>query len=215
MKELYQEVVTQLQEHYISQYANGKPYLKLNGEQCYHFRMNLSYFYKRINKQTLKKTINVANRLVDEVFKNESRAGIIQYINQPGQLMKFIKKTAISDDYYVNLPVEERFLRVLTCKIENIGLLHKLVMGRIYQDFKPYSDTFTILDNQIILVNETKKILLHVYDDRGCDVFCKEEQDYLELKQLFKKYIDSYTAQMEELNYQVQESTYGVSFTKK
>lgn len=66
----------------------------------------------------------------------------------------------------------------------------KLLKALCYQDFEHPS---TILKNQqesgydVYFINMTKKIIYHLYDDRGCDILAKDKED---IRFLYEEYSD-------------------------
>lgn len=66
----------------------------------------------------------------------------------------------------------------------------ELLKALCYQDFKHPS---TILKNQqesgydVYFINLTKKIIYHLYDDRGCDILAKDKED---IRFLYEEYND-------------------------
>ncbi|MGG5318420.1 hypothetical protein IGI49_004476 [Enterococcus sp. AZ071] len=209
-----QQVFDQLQAAYISDYATGDRYLTFDHHRSYHFRMNLSYYYESITAKTLKKTVGIVRELIDSIFSDEQTIVIAQYIYQRKQLKKLLDPSQIRLDRFCSLLFEQGTLRLLEYSSESPLILQKIGASLVYQDFSNLNPGYPHLVNPTILINLRKEIVLHIYDDRGCDVFCKEERDYLALTNQFQPYIESYTRDMMQLDYTVLTSPYGVHFTK-
>ena len=85
------------------------------------------------------------------------------------------------DEDYEDM-VTHRF--VLSCKKSDIRY-HQLLSAISYEDFphptrilkRNYSSSY-----DIYFVNVTKKMIYHLYDDRGCDVIASNKED---LRQLY------------------------------
>ncbi|WP_265459967.1 DUF3885 domain-containing protein [Enterococcus sp. HY326] len=93
-------------------------------------------------------------------------------------------------------------------------LLYKLARALIYQDFKALNATVLHLEHPLIFFEPNRKILLHIYDDRGCDVFCQNQKDYQKLLSKFGTYVDSYTNTMLTGDFRVEETKFGLQFKK-
>lgn len=209
-----QQLIAQLQESYLSRYAIGARYLTFDQKRSYHFRMNLSYFYGNITPENLAKTAGTVRELINRIFSEEQTVTIAQYIYWKKQLKHLLQPAQICSDSFWPLLDEQGTLRVLDYSIRSLTRVQKIGTSLVYQDFGRLNPGYPHIKNPTILVNLTKGIVLHIYDDRGCDVFCREEQDYLSLTKQFQPYIESYSTSMKELGYTLLTSSYGVRFTK-
>lgn len=209
-----QQLIPQLQKSYLSYYAIGNCFLTFDQQKSYHFRMNLSYFYEKITQESLAKTVRTVRDLIGCIFSEEQTVTIVQYIYWKKQLKHLLRPAQIRSDCFRPLLYEQGILRVLDYSIKNLANLQKIGASLVYQDFADLNPGYPCIKNPTIFVNLTRGIVLHIYDDRGCDVFCREEKDYLELTKQFQPYIDSYTTDMKQLGYTVLTSSYGIRFTK-
>lgn len=88
--------------------------------------------------------------------------------------------------------VIHRFM--IKCKKDRIGYV-PLLKAICYEDFTHPS---TILKNnqesgyEIYIVNLTKKIIFHLYDDRGCDILAADKEDIRNLYDEFNEWILDY-----------------------
>lgn len=213
------QIAEQLAITYLSDFAyNPEKFLLWKGKRSYHFRMNLSYYYvepaEKITKETLEKTNIFMKEVLTSIFQGSSEVVLFSYIYTPKQLNRFFQKTQLHNEYFSFYAEEDVFLRKVKLTIKQPNTLYKLVKSLIYHDF-PEWNTAPKLNNKTALLNPQKEILIHVYDDRGCDIFCRNEQDYHALAALCKEKIESYTQDMAARGYQVIDSPYGVRFKRE
>ncbi|KAF1299189.1 hypothetical protein BAU15_00655 [Enterococcus sp. JM4C] len=124
-------------------------------------------------------------------------------------------KQVLSDQYgYCAGDQEETLLRTMRYSLKHPSQLYKIVKALVHQDFPGLDATAARMSNHLVLMNPEKELLIHIYDDRGCDIFCRNESDYKALMALCKEQIDYYTQMMEKHKYQVIDSPYGLRFKR-
>lgn len=185
-------------------------YMKKTG---YHFRMNLSYFFPSrgsITKETLKKVTEIGRELINAIFTDAENVVFIQYVSELKELAKVLKpQEIIKDEYFSTSLAVNQYLGTTDCILRRVvyhnsqrSFLVKVVKSLIYTDFQLYNSVACIT-NSTILVNPEREIALHIYDDRGCDLFCQNKADFLVLKAQFQVYIESYDNGMRSIGYEV------------
>ncbi|MGM0125964.1 hypothetical protein IGI37_003365 [Enterococcus sp. AZ194] len=221
-QQLIQQLTEQLQKAYICEFAyEPEKFLTFDGTRAYHMRMNLSYFYlkdgDKITREVLKKTSEFVKTMIDFIFKDASEVLLFEYVYNPKQLRRFIRQSQIVKDHFVFCTAEdqeETMLRTVRCSINHPSELYKLVISSVYQDFRPYNQTISKISNTVVLLNPDKDILIDVYDDRGCDIYCRRKEDYHALLNFCKERVDHYTKMMEKQDYEIIDSPYGIRFRK-
>ncbi|MEH7096936.1 DUF3885 domain-containing protein [Neobacillus vireti] len=119
------------------------------------------------------------------VYKKYLKDKDLLYKLQHQPLVRFLEDEA-------DQMVVHRF--VLQCKKDNIRYA-PLLKAICYEDFAHPS---TILRNnqesgyEIYFVNLTKKIIFHLYDDRGCDILAVDEEEIRYLYEEFNDWILEY-----------------------
>ena len=213
------QIAKQLATTYISEYAY-KPdkFLLCEGKRLFHFRMNLSSCYvkptEKISQKTLKKTNAFVKEVLMCIFQESAEVVLYEYVFTPKQLNRFFQETQLHHEYFLSCTFEEVLLRKTNLTLKQPSNLYKLIKSLIYRDFPDWNTEVPKLDNPTVLLNRQKEILIHVYDDRGCDIFCRNEQDYLTLVALCKEKIASYTQDMVNQKYQIIDTSYGLRFKR-
>ncbi|MHC5372888.1 DUF3885 domain-containing protein [Enterococcus sp. LJL120] len=216
MTALDEQLISQLQTVYLSDYANGPATLYFGQQPAYHFRMNLSYYFPgEITATILNKSTLIAQALISEIFGASTEIFTFEYLYQKKSLRKWLPKTKLHTETFRPLQFETGTLRTTSFSLTTPpALLFKLARALIYQDFKAFDATILHLEHPLIFFEPNRKILLHIYDDRGCDVFCQTQQDYQTLLSKFGKYVDSYTSTMQTGGFMVEETKFGLRFKK-
>jgi len=99
----------------------------------------------------------------------------------------FIDDEDDEDDEDYSLDVTHRF--VLPCTKNEIRYI-PLLLAISYEDFRHPSCILKSIPQygyDIYFVNITKKMIYHLYDDRGCDVLASDKED---LRYLYQEYND-------------------------
>ncbi|MED3561504.1 DUF3885 domain-containing protein [Bacillus xiapuensis] len=113
-----------------------------------------------------------------------------KYIKDKDLLYKLQYQLLVEDE--TEQMVIHRF--IIKCKKDRIRYV-PLLKAICYEDFTHPS---TILKNnqesgyEIYFVNLTKKIIFHIYDDRGCDILADDKEDFRILYDEFNEWILDY-----------------------
>lgn len=88
--------------------------------------------------------------------------------------------------------VTHRF--VLPCKMSDIRY-HSLLKAISYEDFyhpEQILKGFPRYGIDLYFINKTRKMIYHLYDDRGCDVIASDKEDLYLLYETFNEWILNY-----------------------
>ncbi|MBL1226182.1 DUF3885 domain-containing protein [Enterococcus sp. BWR-S5] len=169
-------------------------------KEKYNIRLELTTDFSHGAVQTIQAISWLPKAITADIFAEEDLVVIGIVIPEYGHVtrfQKFLKRNRIRHiDYFTTEAFSDYYdgvTGILLFSVQRKDLyLNKLITACLYSDFHSLNPLVPKITERTFFYNSSKKLLFHIYDDRGCDIWSPDKETAAFYYQKYQKYILDY-----------------------
>lgn len=169
----------------------------------YNIRLELTNDFSTGAVDAINKISWLPRAVAADIFHDEKTLTIGIVIPEQGHVTRFQKFLKRNRLHHIDHFVTDAFsgyyegtTGILLFSIDRQDLyMNKLITACLYSDFHGSNPIVPKISERIFFYNPAKKLLFHIYDDRGCDIWSPDKETAAFYYQKYQAYILDYDRQ--------------------